>query len=342
MIRARACCRVDLAGGTLDLWPIGLQFPGASTVNVAVDVHVEARMRRRDAGYRVRQSGETYTAETPSGLREIPATALVGVVAAAMDLPPVEIELESESPQGGGLGASSALAVALIATGEELCGKTPSSPRQRARLARDLEARLMGLPTGLQDHYPALLGGALRIVHAVGGERVEHLDVDLEALGESLLLFFTGKSHFSAGQNWDVVRRFFSGETEVWEHFGGIARVAAELGGALEAGDFEHVGRLVGEEWSHRRRLAEGITTPEIERALETAQELGAWGGKACGAGGGGCLAVLAPPARREAVAERLAAQGLTRLAAWPSAGALWVESVASATNSRTKAGRDW
>lgn len=326
MIRARACCRVDLAGGTLDLWPIGLQFPGASTVNVAVDVHVEARMRRRDAGYRVRQSGETYTAETPSGLREIPATALVGVVAEALELPPVEISLSSESPRGGGLGASSALAVALIAAGEDLTGSTPSSPSQRARWARDLEARLMGLPTGLQDHYPALLGGALRIVHAVGGERVERLNVDLDALGEHLLLFFTGKSHFSAGQNWDVIRRFFSGEAEVRERFAGIARVAAQLGQVLEAGDFEHAGRLVGEEWSHRRRLAEGITTPEIEAALETAWQLGAWGGKACGAGGGGCLVVLAPPTRRQAVVDRLTAQGLIRVQACPAAEPLWVE----------------
>ncbi len=327
MIRARACCRVDLAGGTLDLWPVGLQFPGACTVNVAVDVHVEARMSRRKAGYRVRQADGTFTAETPSLLRERSETSLVGVVAEALGFPPVEIELVSESPRGGGLGASSALAVALISAGEELLGEPPSSPSARARLARDLEARLMGLPTGLQDHYPALLGGALRIVHAPGGERVERLDVDLESLGEHLLLFFTGVSHFSAGQNWDVIRRFFSGDAEVRESFAGIAETAADLGEALETGDFERVGRLVGKEWSHRRRLADGVTTPEIDQALEAAREAGAWGGKACGAGGGGCLVVLAPPESRQVLVERLEAQGLARIRARPSAEPLGVDS---------------
>lgn len=328
MIRARACCRVDLAGGTLDLWPVGLQFPGACTVNVAVDLHVEARMSRRDAGYLVQQADGSYAADALSELREIPETSLVGVVAEALELPPVEIELASESPRGGGLGASSALAVALIAAGEELRGDPPSSPSARARLARDLEARLMGLPTGLQDHYPVLLGGALRIVHAPGGERVERLDVDLEALGRHMLLFFTGVSHFSAGQNWEVIRRFFSGDAEVRESFAGIAETAASLGEALETGDFERVGRSVGKEWSHRRRLAEGVTTPAIDRALEAARDAGAWGGKACGAGGGGCLVVLAPPERRTAITEELTAAGLGLLEAKPSAEPLQLDTL--------------
>lgn len=325
MIRSRACCRVDLAGGTLDLWPIGLQFPGACTINLAIDVHVEARMSPRDTGYRVRQADGTYEVETLPELLEIPEISLVGVIADAMELPPAEIELTSDSPRGGGLGASSALAVALIAAGEELRGDPPSSPSTRARLARDLEARLMGLPTGLQDHYPALLGGALRIVHAVGGEKVERLETDLEALGRHLLLFFTGISHFSAGQNWDVIQRFFAGDRDVRDRFRGIARVAAEIGPGLEAGDFERVGRLVGEEWSYRCGLADGITTPEIDRALETARELGAWGGKACGAGGGGCLVVLAPTACRETVTSRLESLGLTHVEAQPSSDALRV-----------------
>lgn len=325
MIRSRACCRVDLAGGTLDLWPIGLQFPGACTINLAIDVHVEARMSPRTAGYRVRQADGTYEAESLPELLEIPEIALVGVIAEAMELPPVEIELTSDSPRGGGLGASSALAVALIAAGEELRGDPPSSPGTRARLARDLEARLMGLPTGLQDHYPALLGGALRIVHAPGGEKVERLETDLEALGQSLLLFFTGISHFSAGQNWDVIRRFFAGDRDVRDRFHGIARVAAEVGPALEAGDLERVGRLVGEEWAYRRGLADGITTPEIDRALETAREIGAWGGKACGAGGGGCLVISAPPDCRDEIVAKLTPQRLTLIEARPSTSALQV-----------------
>src|ERR1700757_5036506 len=37
-IVAQAPCRVDLAGSTLDLWPLYLFHPGAVTVNFAVNI----------------------------------------------------------------------------------------------------------------------------------------------------------------------------------------------------------------------------------------------------------------------------------------------------------------
>jgi D-glycero-alpha-D-manno-heptose-7-phosphate kinase len=202
---------------------------------------------------------------------------------------------------------------------EKLQGREPSTPAARVRLARDLEARLMKLPTGIQDHYPGQFGGALEIRMAPGGEVVRRLGVDLEALGESLLVVYSGVSHFSAGQNWQVVRRRLDGERESVELFSGIAEAAAELSGALEAGDFPRVGALMAHEWSFRRRLAEGVSTPELERLLAAARERGAWGGKACGAGGGGCLAILCPPERRADVAAALTAAGGQVLRARPT-----------------------
>ena len=317
-VTARAWCRVDLAGGTLDIWPLGLFHPGARTVNVAVDLAARVRVRQADR-FRVRQGESRVDAGSAAELAAIPDSALAGVVAAALGLPPMEIDLESESPRGGGLGASSAMAVALIAAAEELLGREPSSAAQRVHLARDLEARLMGLPTGMQDHYPGLLGGALEIRMEAGGERVRRLAVDLEALGDHLLVVYSGVSHFSAGQNWLVVRRRLEGERESVELFSGIAEAAAGLAEALEAGDFPRVGALMGREWSFRRRLAEGVSTPELERLLDAAREHGAWGGKACGAGGGGCLALLCPPERRPEIAARLAELGGTVLPARPA-----------------------
>ncbi|MES1242308.1 MAG: hypothetical protein ABUT39_11870 [Acidobacteriota bacterium] len=325
MITVRTWCRVDLAGGTLDIWPLGLFHPGARTVNVAIDLAATVRLRRSADSYVVRQGdGEVRGGSIPE-LAANPEGALVAVVAEALGLPPVEIELSSASPRGGGLGGSSALVVALIAAAEEELGLPPSSPRERVRLARDLEARLMHLPTGIQDHYPGLLGGALEILQAPGGERVRRLEVDLAALGESLLVVYSGASHFSAGNNWQVVRRRLDGEAEVTGLFRGIAEAAAELAPALEAGDLPRVGELMSREWSHRRLLAEGVSTPLLESLIAKALSLGAWGGKACGAGGGGCLAFLCPPERRSAVAEGLEELGGTVLAARPTAEPLSV-----------------
>ncbi len=318
VITARSWCRADLAGGTLDIWPLGLFHPGARTVNVAIDLAATVRLRPADL-YRVCQGESVVEAGSITELAASPDFSLVAVVAEALGLPPVEVELASQSPRGGGLGASSAMVVALIAAAEELLGREPSSAAQRVHLARDLEARLMSLPTGIQDHYPGLLGGALEIRMEPGGEVVRRLAVDLDALGDHLLVVYSGVSHFSAGQNWQVVRRRLEGERESVELFSGIAEAAAGLAEALEAGDFPRVGAWMGREWSFRRRLAEGVSTPELERLLDAARERGAWGGKACGAGGGGCLAVLAPVDRKAEVAAALERAGGRVLPARPA-----------------------
>src|SRR5262245_61514638 len=125
MVTARAWCRVDLAGGTLDLWPLGLLHPGACTVTVAIDVAATVRLARgsprgsyrgrslpaANQGTAVSRDGAAISdgAVIPSAARDLgagpevapaisaasaaelvrhPDTALVGVVAEALALPP--------------------------------------------------------------------------------------------------------------------------------------------------------------------------------------------------------------------------------------------------------------
>jgi D-glycero-alpha-D-manno-heptose-7-phosphate kinase len=334
MIRATACCRVDLGGGTLDIWPLGLFFPGAQTVNVALDVRVEVTLSLREAGYRfVGDGGEAVEAATADELAATPEGGLAGVAAAALGLPPVAITVRSQSPRGGGLGASSAVTVALVAAADRLAGRPPRSAGAAATLARDLEARLMRLPTGIQDHYPALLGGALALRFGPGGEDVRPLAVDLAELGRHLLVVYSGQSHFSAATNWQIIRRCLEADPEVLGLLHGIAEVAAELPGALERGDWPAVGDLVGREWQLRRHLAEGVSVPAVESLLQMGRSLGAWGGKACGAGGGGCVALVLPPERRATIERSLELAGAVVVAAPPTA--LGLEVVGSPPDGR-------
>ena len=318
-VSARAWCRVDLGGGTLDIWPLGLLHRGARTVNLAIDLAVSVDLAPSpDQRFRVRQGGSQVDAATAGELAAADGGELLGLVAEELALPPLEIAVASDSPRGAGLGASSALTMAAIAAGEAWRGEE-SSVERRATLAQDLEARLMGLPTGRQDHYPAALGGALEICHRPGGERVRPLAVDFAALAAALVVAYTGRSHFSGATNWQIIRRRLEGDAETTSRFERISEVAASLPAALEAGDLAAAGRLMAAEWEARRGLAKGVSTPRIEELLAAAAAAGAWGGKACGAGGGGCVAVLTPPASRAAVEAALAEAGGDLLAAAPA-----------------------
>lgn len=318
--RAQAHCRVDLAGGTLDIWPIGVLHANAVTVNVTVGVGVAVSVQPRAEGYRVVQGDRVVEAATLSDLARDHDTRLVAVVAQALTLPAAEITLASASPRGAGLGASSAIAIALMAAIDHALDRPPGGVHHRAALVRDLEAAMMQRPTGVQDQYPPQLGGALALRYPPGGVSYARLAVDLEALGDSLLVAYSGRSHISGDTNWQVIRRRLDGDAAIRAHMHGIAEAAAAMVEPLEAGDLAAVGHLLDEEWRHRRQLAEGVSTPELEGLLSAAREAGAWGGKACGAGGGGCVAVLAPPDRRGAVADALQNAGGTLIDARPIA----------------------
>jgi D-glycero-alpha-D-manno-heptose-7-phosphate kinase len=320
---------VDLAGGTLDIWPLGLLHRGARTVNVAIDLAARVELTRRASGYRLTQGESVTEAATASDLAKTEEGALFGLVAEELGLPPVDIHVASGSPRGAGLGASSALGVAAVAAGERLAGNPAGSALHYASLVGDLEARLMGLPTGRQDQFAALLGGALEIPHGPGGHEPRRLDVDLASLGDSLVVAYSGQSHFSAGNNWQVVKARLDGDPKVVAAFEGIARAAAQLPAALERGDLAEVGRLMSAEWSHRRRLAPEVSTPRVEGLLEEAEIAGAWGGKVCGAGGGGCVAVVGPAESRERIARRLAGAGAEVLEAKPVGTPLEIEVLA-------------
>ena len=88
-------------------------------------------------------------------------------------------------------------------------------------------------------------------------------------------------------------------------------RSARRMAEALRRGDFDALDAALDEEWSNRRQLADGITTPEIDRIIARANSLGAGSAKICGAGGGGCVVLSVPRGRRASIEAGLRRDGL-------------------------------
>jgi D-glycero-alpha-D-manno-heptose-7-phosphate kinase len=253
-------------------------------------------------------------ARRPADLLADPATALVGALletAAAESLEPLELDLFSGVPYGSGLGGSSALLVAMAGALARFGVPRPSGAAAvSVDFVRDVETRVLGKPAGVQDYYPPLFGGLQRIRFEAGATSAEREDVDPELWERHLTLFDSGASHSSGMNNWEIFRARMEGDGAVAKHLDGVRRAAADMAAAAAARDFEAMGRALGEEWDARRLLAPVVSTPALERAIAAARKAGAWAGKACGAGGGGCVVFLSPAEKTGAVRTALAGLG--------------------------------
>lgn len=312
IVEASAPARVDLAGGTLDLWPLHVLHPGSVTVNLAIDRFARCRVAPGKNGFRVvlKDQGARHLSGTAEELLATSETALVGSLILALQISePLEIEISSEVPFGSGLGGSSALTVALMGALERFSPRGLSGV-DRVDFVRDVETRVLRKPAGVQDYFPPLSGGLHRIVFEPGRTRAVRVDVDASLWERHLTLFDTGASHSSGMNNWEIFRARLEGDDRVAAHLEGVRKAAARMAQAAEAMDFPAMGRALAEEWDARRELAPVVATPLINRAIEAARKAGAWGGKACGAGGGGCVVFLSPLDRTPAVRDVLSRLG--------------------------------
>jgi D-glycero-alpha-D-manno-heptose-7-phosphate kinase len=307
-VTARAPVRADLAGGTLDLWPLYLFHPGARTVNVAISYHAESEVEQTgDDAIEIHLTDQQYEKryESMAELAADPKAALIHRALEYFHLNGIRITTRTDAPRGSGLGGSSALTVTLVRALSEIAGHRWEGDAL-IELVRDLETRLLAVPAGIQDYYPPVYGG-LAALHLNPGKVVRHpIALPVDRLAEHMLLHYTGVAHFSGTNNWDIYKRQIDGKKKVHKGLSKIAESAIEMERALEAGNMEAAGAALGHEWANRKALIDGISTPEIEQAIDAALAAGAWAGKVCGAGGGGCIIFLMPPNRRDAVRDAL------------------------------------
>lgn len=311
MIKSTAPTRIDLAGGTLDIWPLYLLLEGASTLNAAIDLYASVELRPRpDRVIRV-ESRDLGVQARFSSLRALPRPGhpldlIVETLRFCQPECGLDIVTDCQAPAGSGIGGSSALAIALS-------GALLRRPHPRDRLvpaAKDIETRVIRTPTGWQDYFPALYGGVQSVRPGGAGMVSEKIAVDLKQLSRRFVLCFTGKPRQSGINNWSVMKKALDGNRLVMEKLSRIAHVTREMDRALAQGRIDAVGRWFDEEWRARRALAPGISTPEMDRLIALARRHGAVAAKTCGAGGGGCLAFFVREGAREQVTAALRNHG--------------------------------
>ena len=322
IIESTAPTRVDLAGGTLDIWPLYLFHPGAATVNFAVSLYARCRIETRDDDRVILESRdrgvsfETDVAGVGNLVREERLELISKLVHFFRPERGFRLVAESRAPAGAGLGGSSALAIACIGALNRLVGdRYPES--KYIDLAANVETTVIRVPAGFQDYYGAFYGGANCIHFRADGIEREALRVDSAELERRVAICYTGEPRLSGINNWEMFKTHIDGDPVLFDLFEGIRDSAVRMRSALSAGDWRAVSETMREAYPKRKRLAPNITTPHMERLVEIALANGAEAAKVCGAGGGGCIAFLCADGRKDEVERALSQEEDVQMLQW-------------------------
>jgi D-glycero-alpha-D-manno-heptose-7-phosphate kinase len=322
IIESSAPPRVDLAGGTIDIWPLYLFHPGATTVNFACTLYARCRIETRDDGRIILESRDRKTAfETHlSALEDLLNEERLELLSKLVHFfkPTTGFHLVSESaaPAGAGLGGSSALAIACIGALNRLVGNRYDED-EFVTIAANVETTVIKVPAGIQDYYPPLYGSVSCIHFRPEGIERESLDVNLDELERRIAICYTGEPRLSGINNWEVFKKHIDGDPEIFEVFEGIRDSARRMREALLADDWDRIAASMKKAYPNRKKLAPTITTPQMDLLVDKAFASGAVGAKVCGAGGGGCIAFLCAPGRKRDVERALAEEEGVEVLDW-------------------------
>lgn len=310
-IKAEAPTRIDLAGGGLDIPPLYLLHEFGLTINVAITILAEVELETLADGQVIIESQDLKKQVSARSLKKLPTSELELLTRLVRFYDPVcglKIKTHSGSPPGGGLGGSSTLALALAGALNELC-RLKYDKEELIRITRGLETQTIKIPAGYQDYYSATYGNFSAIWLQELGVKREKIKVNRSFYNDfkkSSLLVYLGRRRFSGTNNWQLFKDRIDKKSWAKSYLESTKQIALKMYQAMTRGDFRNFVRLVDQDEQNRVRYFPKIETPEIRKMIKVAKANGALAARVCGAGGGGCVLVLAPEAKFSFVQEAI------------------------------------
>lgn len=318
IVCSRAPLRLGLAGGGTDVSPY-CDIYGGEVVNATISQYAYAELASSSGGTCVLRSldQDSYLAFPPQESVAVPAS-LVLHHAVYREMMrrynggrtlALELSTYCDIPAGSGLGSSSTLVVAMIHAFS--CYLDLALDEYAiAELAFYVERVICNFHGGRQDQFAASFGGFNFMEFSAGGRtNICPLPVPDEVksqLEASLLLYYTGTSRQSAEIISDQSARIRAGAGEALEATLALKEEASRMKTCLLNGDLAGMADSMRKGWESKKKLAYAVSNTRIDAIYDAAIQAGAFAGKVSGAGGGGFMMFLVPPADRPAVLARL------------------------------------
>lgn len=313
--------RIDLAGGTIDLWPIWAILENCRTVNVSIDTYTQCTIEPLTTADIYIESPDMKRSWHFKNIQDVydsQEEALVFFKSHIAHWNPEKgfrITTTSMSPVGGGLGGSSSLSIAIYKTFHQWLGWFALDVHKMVAECSHIEAKVLATPTGLQDYYGAASQGLNILSFDTHGPDLKTLQSHEKIFNQSILVVYTGKSHHSGINNWGVLKKFIDKDKTTTDALLQIRDVALKMSDACERGDWAKLPALFTLDFQAREKLSSEFMSAEIRDLKKITDTAGAIGFKICGAGGGGCVAVWCAPEKKAMIQEKIQQAGYQVLA---------------------------
>ncbi len=317
IIRSKAPLRLGLAGGGSDVSPYS-DIYGGLILNATINLYAYTTIEEiEDKKIEIRGYDSNCFKSYPlTGEMEIDgeASLIKGVYNRVVkDFGGVpkgfRITTYNDAPAGSGLGTSSTMVVCILKAFVEWMS-LPLGDYEISRLAYEIERKDLKLSGGKQDQYAAAFGGFNYMeflqndIVIVNPLKIKRWIIDeLEA---SMVLYFTGKSRSSAAIIEEQKANTSKGDNDAVEAMHKIKESAKDMKLAILKGDVDGFADILREGWENKKKMANNITNPIIQEAMDVAMAAGAKAGKVSGAGGGGFIIFVVEPTRKKEVEEAL------------------------------------
>ena len=334
IVRSKAPARIDFSGGWTDVALFTEESKGL-VINAAINIYSyvtvkglpKKEIESKSFGYNHKEAVENKAIEIYSAdfdiyekaeeVKKLEYNGNIDLAKAAikkMDIQNgLEIITRSNAPAGSGLGTSASMGVALIGALNVFGGKN-LLPYEIAENASLIERKELGILGGKQDHYASALGG-INFMEFMGEEvKASKLQLSqnvLHELEKNLVLCYTGKSRLSGDIHHRVRSAYEANDPKTRQALRNLKSIAFEMKNILLGEDLSAFGNLLNDNWENQKMLHPSITNCQIDGIFEIAMSNGAIGGKACGAGGGGCLLFYAESDREHLVRRKLEEIGI-------------------------------
>ncbi len=305
MIISKTPLRISFAGGGSDLASFYERSEGA-VVSVAINKYLYITVNKKFDDYIRISYSKTENVKSAGKIKH----AIVREVLKKLDINGgIEITSIADIPsKGTGLGSSSSFTVGLLNT-LKAYKEEFTSAEMLAQESCSIEIDTLKEPIGKQDQYAAAYGGLNFIrFHQNGSVSVDPIITTREtrkSLEKNTLLLYTGIMR-SASVILQKQNKNTKSQDKKFKIMQKMVNLAHKMKDELQNNNLDNFGNILHENWMLKKEMANGISTPEINKWYRVGRENGALGGKILGAGGGGFLMFYAPQEKHQQIIDAL------------------------------------